>query len=305
MSFDTDEYERGQRDGANSSTLGELGIALNITSSKHYVLGFQNGAANKRRNSWTSSPESATSHDFGDGAASTILLFCLFICAAFVTVIQWIILIALWIFSSPRRVAVGLLLAVVIVVLNSLPYKLPPYLDLSVAPVALPTLLAPVEVPRPLAASESQPIAETSALSNPTFVPLGHFSDGTYEIELYRDDEASSQVIGLIISFSPDSTKITVGEILDVVGTGSDGPLSFRTTWADYMPYFRGSLKGDEIEGDYETSFEREPRHIIFQRVENPTTTGVYANREEWSKHLAELLACCGQDARPDEPTDQ
>jgi len=306
MATDLEDHNQGQEDGAKATFLDELAVNWNPLLSSAYRAGFRHGIQNKstaeapkenQRDESEASKRSTSSTGDDDTPwfISLFLVLFMFAISALFVVVRWTI-------SRPWRVALVLILVAVVAISNRQPSGPQSSSQPSVTPV--PVQEATVEAPPALAAPEPQPTMAESAPTNPTFVPLGHFSDGTYYLELYRDDRSGGQVVGLITAFPQDvSKKPSVGELLDVVGTGSDGPLSFRTTWADYMPHFQGSVKGDEIEGDYDTTFETEPRHIVFQRYADEDAT-TYSNREEWSKHVAEQRACCGPGTSSDETTD-
>ncbi|MEP7010167.1 MAG: hypothetical protein ABJC13_07575 [Acidobacteriota bacterium] len=285
MANELKDHNDGERDGANASFFDEVGLNWNPFLSEAYKKGFRNGMANKpRRTAKESSPTASSNASSDDGLWPIALILYL----AFGVV--WIIFVIIgWAISRPWRFAVGVLFVLFFAILHdmaSIPqdYFLPFSNYINTFRIS----------DNPTPPVPSTPIHKEPEPSDSPFVSLGHFSGDSYELELYRDDESGGQVMGLITAFPQDVSKMpSVGEVYDVVGTGSDGPLSFRTTWVDYLPSFRGNVNGDQIEGDYDTTFETEPRHVIFRRY-TPQDATTYANREEWSKHVAEQLACCG-----------
>jgi hypothetical protein len=132
---------------------------------------------------------------------------------------------------------------------------------------------------------------------------LGIFSDGYYQLELWRDESASGQVIGRIFLIPGDVIKVAmIREIDGVAGDGISGPFSFTSKLPGEEISFEGIAIGDSIEGTLRSTFNMESRQAGFRRLENQDQEN-YETRRAWSERTAELLACC--DPSPAVSSDQ
>lgn len=163
------------------------------------------------------------------------------------------------------------------------------------APTAQP--VPPIEQPVPATA---QPMSPDSGIRS-----LGIFSDGYYQLELWRDESASGQVIGRIFLIPEDASKsVVIRELNGVAGDGISGPFSFTSTLPGEEISFEGIVIGDSIEGTLRSTFSMESRQAGFRRLENQDQEN-YETRRSWAERTAELLACCGPSPSPAVSGDQ
>jgi len=128
---------------------------------------------------------------------------------------------------------------------------------------------------------------------------LGSYSDGFYQLELWRDRSANGQVIGLITLFSENaSVTPSAGELAEVTGGGEQGPLRFTSRLASGELAFDGVMRNGVVEGLLRSAFVPEGRRVTFDRID-PQYEKNYATKNEWAKERDNLLSCCGPDASP------
>jgi hypothetical protein len=123
-------------------------------------------------------------------------------------------------------VATGVLFVLAIIVLSS---REEGGRGLQVATAAPPQELNQSAVSIP-AQAKASPTAAPSQATNWEVPSLGNYSDGYYELELWRDESAGAQIIGLISVFPEDvSKKPFVGQLANIIGNGEQGPFRFTS----------------------------------------------------------------------------
>ncbi len=131
-------------------------------------------------------------------------------------------------------------------------------------------------------------------------ISLGSFSDGSVQLELWRDNSANEQVLGRVSIFSQDVSQTPkIGELANIKGTGISGAFSFTSSLRGEDISFDGSINGDAIQGRLRSTLYEEPFELDLRRGEKQYEKN-YPSRSDWTKEMAEQLACCGPAASGD-----
>lgn len=135
-----------------------------------------------------------------------------------------------------------------------------------------------------------QPTARPAA----AVVSVGGFSDGAVQLELWRDDSANGQLLGNISIFSQDVSKTPkIGELESITGNGTTGELGFKSKLRGEEVTFKGSVSGNVIQGKLYSTSDKDPFDLELYRLDKEYDKD-YPTRQDWSREMAEQLACCG-----------
>lgn len=126
---------------------------------------------------------------------------------------------------------------------------------------------------------------------------LGNYSDGSHQLELWRDSNARGRVIGLLKVFPADvSQSPVIGELAEVVGNGEQGTFRFTARLSSGEVKFDGVMRDGVLSGEIRCAFAPEARQTTFNRLDRQYEAN-YATRDAWQHETAELLSCCGPGA--------
>lgn len=138
------------------------------------------------------------------------------------------------------------------------------------------------------------PAAPTAARPTAAVVSVGGFSDGAVQLELWQDDSANGQLLGRISFFSQDMSKNPkVGELESITGNGTTGELGFKSKLRGEEVSFAGTVRGNVVQGRLHSTSDKNPFDLELHRLEKEYEKN-YPTRQDWSKEMAEQLACCG-----------
>ncbi len=145
--------------------------------------------------------------------------------------------------------------------------------------------------------ASQRPEAAGAANVHIAIASLGSFSNGSVELDLWRDQSAGGQVLGKIVIFSEDvSQNPKIGELENIVGTGVGGPLAFTAQLRGEDVSFDGSLDTGTVRGVLKSSTGRGPYDLELGRGERQYEKS-FSSRSDWAKEMAKHLACCGPSA--------
>jgi hypothetical protein len=127
---------------------------------------------------------------------------------------------------------------------------------------------------------------------NMAVVSLGNFSDGHYELDLWRDDSSNGQVVGRISVFPQDVSKSPfIGELSRVDWDLNTSQLRFTSHMSFGVVSFDGIFTENGFEGVLRE--DSQPHHATFRRLESQYEQH-YETRQAWNEEMAKSLACCG-----------